>query len=255
MRLVADIGNSATKFALYQGEQVASHFSVPFPDRENAESLAALVIEHTKGRALERVGITSVVPSALSVLRRVAEELTGRPAFEVHHEKRLPFRLAYSTPETLGTDRIAASAAAWIRYGPSRTVIVIDAGTALTMELIRPPGIYEGGIIAPGPTLQARALGLGTAQLPEVPFDENASPLGKSTVGAIQAGVLYGFIGSTQRHIEQLTSAAGESPVVVATGGWAAFLARQLPGIDYVDPDLVLSGTRLLMELDENETF
>ena len=148
------------------------------------------------------------------------------------------------------------AAAAWTTCGraggtAAHSVVALDAGTAVTYEVVDRAGVYHGGAIAPGPYLMEHALHTGTAQLPEVPLELPPVPLGRSTREAIQVGILYGFIDGVRGMLDRLVEYLGEPPYVVATGGWAPFLEDHVAAIDAVDPHLVLRGVRILAEMND----
>lgn len=155
MWLTLDIGNSAAKGGLYAGARLERIFHVdlhrPALQEANVESAWARALHaEIQGIAIERVGMTSVVPSAVSPVTAALERLTDLPVERVQATMNLPFDLAYHTPETLGMDRLAAAAAAWTAYGravPSaRHVVAIDAGTAVTLDVITRQGVYTGAL-------------------------------------------------------------------------------------------------------------
>lgn len=256
MWLVLDIGNSAVKGGWFDGERLTRTFRLALQPQAPAEAwIAALHAELAGGGPVVRAGIASVVPPVTAALQTALRQAAGFSAEVVHHAMQLPFRLAYETPHTLGTDRLAAAAAAWVRYGRDaeerpRHVLALDAGTAVTFEVIRREGLYAGGSIAPGPRLMQYALHRDTAQLPEVPLDVPVQPVGRSTREALQAGIMYGFVDAVGGMLARLGRVLDAPPYVVATGGWAPLLHAQLPGIDHVDPHLVLHGIRLLMAMN-----
>jgi type III pantothenate kinase len=166
----------------------------------------------------------------------------------------LPFTLGYDTPDTLGTDRLAAAAAGWVRYGrargdgpDARSVLVVDVGTAVTYEVVDRDGVYRGGAIGPGPRLVRRALQSGTAQLPGVPLAFPPSATGRSTPAALQSGIMWGVVDSIRGMTGRLAGALPDCPVVVLTGGWSDRLGPHLDVVDHVAPHLVLEGVRLLV--------
>ena len=253
--LAVDIGNSAVKVALHDGgawSEVASFkSSVDAPPEVWAPRLAKLA----SGAAAS--GVCSVVPALTPTLADALREATGSEPFVVSASGPLPFRMGYATPQTLGHDRIAAAAAAWLLFGAgeNRPVVAFDAGTAITVEAVDVPAgvangpVYLGGAILPGPHTLRRSLARGTAQLPEVEWERPERAIGRSTAEAIQSGlttlVLDGMAGLLQRTALELSS----PPVVVASGGWGGWLARRLPVVDAVAPHLVLDGIRLLARL------
>lgn len=251
MWLVLDVGNSAAKGGLFRGEALVHTFRIEGIDAVEPSAWSAALRERIGDVRPDRAGLASVVPSATAPLREVLRELTGREALVVSSDLRLPFRLDYQTPHTLGTDRLAAAAAAWTRFGggsDAGACVVVDAGTAVTYEVVDRAGVYRGGAIAPGPALSARALIGGTAQLPSaVPLELPEHAIGRSTREAIQAGLMWGFLDSVAGMLRRIRGTLKAPTYVVATGGWGPFLQEHLE-IDRVEPHLVLEGIRVLME-------
>jgi len=239
MTLALDLGNSAAKGALLDGLRVVHAFAAA------PAGLAAAL----GGHAVSRAGIASVVPAHTAVWAEAVREATGCEPLAVHAGLRLPFGMAYATPETLGADRLAAAAGAHALFPDADPLVVLDAGTALTLEVVA-GGAYRGGAIAPGPDLLRRALARGTAQLPEVDPALPPSPIGSTTREAVQVGVMGGFVGATRGLLAATAAALGTGPFVVATGGWAGFLAAHLPEIGVVEPHLVLQGVAALVDLN-----
>jgi type III pantothenate kinase len=255
--LTIDIGNSAAKGGLYDGDALAHIFHVdltdpPLREAPDAEQWADRLAAEMNGVALLRAGIASVVPAHTPLVESALAEMTGHAPTLVAPELELPFRLAYDTPETLGADRLAAAAVAWRRFGQptERPVVAIDAGTAITYDVVTPPGTYRGGGIAPGPALLRRALHTGTAQLPEVSLEFPESVIGASTSASIQSGIMSALIDSVEGMIARIRRELSADPIIVVTGGWSTLLSTHLAAIDHVEPHLVLDGIRLLMALN-----
>ena len=251
--LAIDIGNSAVKVARHDGSvwgDVASFkSSVEAPPEAWAPRLSKLA------SGVTACGVCSVVPALTPTLADALREATGSEPFVLAASGPLPFRMGYATPHTLGHDRVAAAAAAWLLHGAreNRPVVAFDAGTAITVEAVDVDAsgpVYLGGAILPGPHTLRRSLARGTAQLPEVEWERPEHAIGRSTAEAIQSGlatlVLDGMAGLLDRTARELSS----PPVVVASGGWGGWLARRLPIVDHVSPHLVLDGIRLLAGLD-----
>ena len=239
MLLALDVGNSSVKGALWGG----SWETVQRWDHGGVGSWA----ERLRSIGdLEAVGIASVVPAITDVLFEAAERV-GVPVVSVSTDLRLPFRLDYQTPHTLGADRLAAAVGGHA-LAEGRAVVVVDAGTAITTDIVTAEPAYIGGAILPGPDLLRRSLARDTGQLPDVPWPDAVTPIGSSTVEAIQAGigtlVLEGVTGLLARTLE----AVGRDALVVATGGWAEWLAVRISLIERCEPRLVLEGVRLLTD-------
>jgi type III pantothenate kinase len=241
MTLTLDIGNSAVKAALFDGERLVR--AAPLAELSEGElrSFAA-------GARVTAAGIASVVPERTPLAEAASRALTGRAPLVVGAGLRLPFSMAYRTPETLGADRLAAAAGATHLLPDADAIVAIDAGTALTFEVIA-SGAYRGGAIAPGPHLLRRALATGTAQLPEAPAEMPPSVIGASTEEALRVGVMWGFVETVRGLLKRTTDELGIRPAVVATGGWAPLLAQHV-AVDRVEPHLVHVGIRALLALN-----
>jgi type III pantothenate kinase len=249
MILVMDIGNSAAKVGLWDGTNVVRAGRLTDP---------GALADFLGGAHVQASGAVSVVPAhnaawdaaVHSAVDHEASSAAGSGALRFFdHRSEWPVRIGYRTPETLGTDRIAAAVGGWLDPDrpPGTTTVVVDAGTALTFEIITPDGGYPGGIIAPGPELLRRALNEGTAQLPLVPLESPPDTVGGSTVEAMQSGIMLGFQALVEGLLRDLDARHGPL-YVVATGGWADWLAARVSGIDRVRPHLVLRGVAEMMD-------
>jgi type III pantothenate kinase len=246
MFLALDVGNSAVKGALFEGASRARVFSVS-AGADTPAAWGRALAPHLEAAAIDAVGVASVVPARANAVTAALGARTDAPITRVGPDAALPFELAYETPNTLGADRLAAAAAGWARFGASgpRSVIVVDAGTAVTCEVVHREGVYRGGTIAAGPALTRRALRAGTAQLPDVPLALPDDPVGRSTQSALQSGVMWGLVDGVCGMADRLAATLPDTPVVVLTGGWGELLADPLDA-DHHRPHLVLEGVRLL---------
>ncbi|MFB6247163.1 MAG: type III pantothenate kinase [Salinibacter sp.] len=248
MFLALDVGNSAVKGGLFEGAEPARVFSVSV-DADRPDAWGTALAPHLRDAAIDAVGMASVVPATADAVTAALEARGDVPVTRVGPAMALPFGLAYETPDTLGADRLAAAAAGWVQYGapPSRSVVVVDAGTAVTCEVVHRDGVYRGGTIAAGPTLTQHALRAGTAQLPEGPLALPDDPVGRSTQTALQSGIMWGLIDGVRGMTDRLAAALPDVPVLVLTGGWGGLLADHLDAADHHRPHLVLDGVRLLV--------
>ncbi len=256
MLLALDIGNSAVKMGVFEDDSLARVKSLAPPDTETRDSedahwrdaFASLLNDVT----IDRIGLVSVVPVRAEPVTSALQALTSAPVTSVGPDMELPFVLDYDTPETLGNDRLAAAAAGWVHYGRelSRSVLVIDVGTAVNYEVIHRDGIYQGGAIGAGPALVREALRTGTAQLPKVPLILPETPVGPSTQTALQSGILWGLVDSVRGMKTRLSQSLPDTPLLVLTGGWSATLTDHLDGEVRHAPHLVLRGVRLLVTMN-----
>lgn len=259
--LILDIGNSAVKWGQFANGVLRDTGRLEL-DRSDFAHPAAwqAALKDVLPDAGVRAGIVSVVPDANAPAQAAVTASTGAPARVLQTEGWLPFTLAYKTPQTLGTDRLAAAAGAWLDYGmateanPARSVLAVDAGTALTIEVVRHDATYLGGVIAPGPRLLRDALATGGAQLPAIDLNVPAHPTGTSTEHALQSGIMHGFAGMAEGLVARLEATLPDTPRILLTGGAASLLQDTLPRIDAHVPHLVLRGAyRLLVNRMEED--
>jgi type III pantothenate kinase len=230
MYLCIDSGNTQTKCAVYnaQGNIIALQVfdDTSFPS----------IYEWTQDKNIIHGILSSTGKKHLDSNRF---EIPGK-WIELSHETPLPIKIIYSTPETLGHDRIAGACGAYALL-PGKNCLIIDAGTCMTMDLLLRTGIYLGGNIAPGLQMRLRAMHEQTARLP---LAEPAWPdltFGDSTLHALQNGACLGMI----MEIEGLFNRAREAyhqVSIVITGGDSAFLAGRLENQIFVEPELVTQG-------------
>jgi type III pantothenate kinase len=235
--LLVDNSNTRTKFALADQETLLPQRSW-IPTREiSAATLETALREFAFTGSL----LCSVVPEKARILE---DHLSGfGPVHSLSFHSDTGLAIDYPHPAQIGADRLANAIGVASRHGAP--AIVIDFGTAVTFDVVTAGPAYSGGVIAPGLGAMQDYLGRRTALLPKIELEEPRAAIGKSTVEAMQAGAVYGYRGLVREIITRLRSEMGGDPVIVATGGDAALIARGLPEIRVVDPDLTLEGLRL----------
>ena len=161
-----------------------------------------------------------------------------------------PLQIDLPQPEKVGIDRLAAAAAANRLRSPGRPAVVVDCGTAVTVDLLSEKGVYLGGAILPGAPLMAKALADGTSKLPQIAALERGMPPampGTATAEAIAVGIGWGFRGAVSRLVAEGRRALKGDAEVVLTGGWRSAVREEFPGVKEM-PDLVLEGVGLAVE-------
>lgn len=250
--LWCDLGNTRLKWAQVD-DQGAWVDLAPLPWSESGSS--------DWPQELDLQGATAWVVSVASGARRDAltERLRQSGAGRVVVHPTPPMELRIRHPETAGLDRLYAALGAWRRVG-QRAAVVVDVGTAMTVDAVGPsetPGrpAFLGGAIAPGPELLARSLREGGAQLWRVQPRPDAHALGRETSEALAAGIVVGLQGAAQRLVRSIAAEAGwQAPPIVLTGGAASWVKAALAELGWpmvVDPHLVLAGLRLAAQQEQ----
>lgn len=254
MLLAIDAGNTDVVWGLYAGGEWMHVWRTPStasfePEYFLSRLRARLQAAGLSPRHIQASVLSSVVPRLTPVLLEVNRQLTGRNALLVGPETYKKLSLAIDNPNEIGTDLVANAVAAWHRFG--QACVVVDFGTALTFTSLAPPGTILGVAIAPGLKTAMKALFSNTAQLVEVPLELPESVVGKNTVHAIQAGILWGYVGLVKELLQRSCQELGNDCKVVATGGLSAVLHPLHTYFDVVDPRLTLEGLRLIYEQHE----
>lgn len=241
MLLTVDLGNSNASVGLFKGRRLSRSWPVKFssiPEFERA------LRGHARGE-VEGACVSSVVPSADARVRRFLRKAFGvEPIFASH--KNAGMRVNGYNARQLGADRLVAAIGAYERY--RRPVIVIDAGTAITIDLVNRKGEFAGGAIVPGLGTAAESLYGAAEKLPLVKPKPARSVKGKDTRSAINSGIVHGYAGMIDHLVRELKRESGTKSLVVATGGDAKILKTVCRTIDRVHPHLVLEGLRIIWE-------
>lgn len=244
MLLAIDIGNSSTKFGIFDGDSLLHKFSIQTKRDYTAEELLFDRLKvHDQDFIqvdIDTCVVASVVPELNAVISQVCDELFKITPRFVDATWDFGFTIDYDPPSAAGADRLVNCFAAASKYGTP--VVACSFGTATTIDVISDDNAYVGGIIAPGIATSAKALQLSTSKLPDVSITTPDSVIGRSTVASIQSGIVNGHVAM----IEGLLKRIGSKGKVVATGGFARMIASQTSAIDVVDENLTLEGLRLL---------
>src|ERR671910_1239365 len=259
MLLTIDVGNTHTVLGLFDGDEIVEHWRISTDSRRTADELAVLLqglmgmhplLGEELGDGIEGIAICATVPSVLHELREVTRRYYGDvPAVLVEPGVKTGVPILTDNPKEVGADRIINAVAAVELYGGP--CIVVDFGTATTFDAVSARGEYLGGAIAPGIEISVEALGARGAQLRRVELARPRSVIGRNTVEALQAGILYGFAGQVDgvvtRMSAEIVGPAGDPDdvTVIATGGLAPMVLDESGVIDVHEPWLTLVGLRL----------
>ncbi len=249
MLLAIDCGNTNTVFAIYDGDEQRANWRISSDSRRSTDEYVVwltqlMALKNINVDDITGVMIASVVPDIQPKLVALAHRgFDLVPLCVDDPDVDLGIDINLDRPEQAGADRLvnAVAAAAWHNL----PAIVIDFGTATTLDLIGPKGAYEGGVIAPGVNLSIEALHMAAARLPRIavkPWETDMPVLGTNTISAMQSGVFWGYVGLVDGLLERLRNSYGADLPAIATGGLAPLFANHINGTLIVDVDLTLKG-------------
>lgn len=255
MLLVIDIGNTNTVLGIFDRGELLMHWRLMSAKHTadelgiyllNLISLAGITTKDIKGAAL-----SSVVPPLDAPWEDGIRRYLSIECLKVTSETDTGVPILYRTPSDVGADRLVNAVAGIDRYGSP--LIIVDFGTAITLDVISPAGEYLGGAIAPGLVVSMEALFGRAAKLPKVSFEVPEKSIGRTTRESIQSGMLYGFAGLVDSLVERILLEMGQDAPVIATGGHAEVMAPLSRKIMAVEPWLTLEGLRIIFDRNRGE--
>jgi type III pantothenate kinase len=258
MFIAIDIGNTHTVIGIYKKDTLIGNRRLTRTLQRTKDEIFAqvhsLLIEAgTNKKKINGIGISSVVPYLTNVYAAMTKKYFRQEPMIVSTELNLGIKILYDNPKSLGSDRICNAIAGYSKYGGP--LIIIDFGTATTYDVIASNGGFLGGVIAPGIETSAISLHRRTAKLPRLVGTKLHPPktvIGTNTISSMQAGIILSALdamtGMVNRIQKELYEHQSKKAVVIATGGFSAFVAEQTRIIQHVEPTLVLDGIRLIYD-------
>ena len=242
--LLIDISNSYAKFAF------ASRTRVSAPARIATKKLSSSVVGALLARrTVRKVVVSSVVPAKNSTISKAAKKKAK--VLWLDWKLNLGVGIDYPKPKSIGADRLANAAAVAELYGSP--AVVVDFGTAVTFDIVSERRTYVGGVIAPGLEAMTNFLYQRTALLPRISLKEPRNAVGKSTLEAMLSGAVFGYRGLVKEILARIKAEQfpHKKVCVIATGGYARLIARDLPEIGVIRPHLTLEGLRVVANLND----
>jgi len=250
MLLVLDIGNTHTCLGIFDGACLIADWRLTSEKRTGDELgiylTGLLYMTKLDQKSITSSIISSVVPPLEMAWREgISKYLDIKPMI-VDSNVDLGIKVKYDIPAEVGADRLVNAVAAVHNYGSP--VIVVDFGTAVTLDYVSSDRSYLGGAIAPGLLASLEALFGKTAKLPLVALEPPKRAIGRSTSESMRSGIVIGYAGLIDGLVDRMSQEQKEEPKVIATGGHAETVARWSSRINIVDPNLTLEGLRLTYE-------
>lgn len=257
MLLAIDVGNTNIVLGIFDGGVLQHTWRVQTLRDRTADELGLIVNGLFDHAGLDRakvhgVVLGSVVPPLTGTIVTMVRRYLQRPTLVVDPATNAGMPILYEKPAEVGADRIVAAMAAQNEYGGAgHPLIVCDFGTATTLDAVSAKGEYLGGVICPGVNLSAEALFQRAARLPRVEVRKPATVVGRTTVGAMESGLFYGYVGMVEGLVTRIRGELGGRATCVATGGLASVIAPETTLIQHVDEDLILKGLLLVWQRNQ----
>ena len=253
MLLAIDIGNTSINMGVFDGNELRATWSLATGIHRTSDEYGIMLLnlmerQHFLSSRITGVALCGVVPPLVPIFVEVCQKYLDANPLVIEAGVKTGMRICLDNPREVGPDRVVNAVAAQNLYG--RPVIVIDLGTATTFDVVSQEGDYLGGAIAPGIGIATEALFTRTAMLPRIELTRPKQVIGRNTISAMQSGIIFGYIGLIEGVIQRIEEELGDKTKVVATGGQAYPLAKEVPAIDVINTDLTLIGLRIIYEMN-----
>lgn len=254
MLLTIDVGNTNLTLGLYEGEELGRHWRLAtdharMPDEYGLQLLGLLENADCPPESLQGISLASVVPPLTMRVVQACREYLKQDPLIVDTGIKTGIKISYEDPRAVGADRVCDAVAVMHLYGGP--ACIIDFGTATTFNALTKNGEYLGGAITAGINLAAEALSTHAAKLPNIDLQRPPSVIGRNTVHAMQAGLLFGYVSMVEGMVARFRAELGEDMQVIATGGLVEIVARETQVIQHIAPWLTLDGLRIIWELNQ----
>jgi type III pantothenate kinase len=258
MLLAIDVGNTNIVVGVFDGEHLRVSWRLLTLRERTADEVGFIVTglfsyEHLQPNQITAVVMASAVPPLTPIMQAMVHRYFDRELLLVDPVSNAGMPILYERPAEVGADRIANSVAGYELYGRAseKPLIIADLGTATTFDVVTARGEYLGGIICPGPQIAAEALFQRAARLPRVDVRKPKTVIGRNTLGAIESGLFYGYLGMVEGLIARTTTELGGDAVAIATGGLAPLIVPETSVFAAMEPDITLYGLKIVWQRNQ----
>ncbi|MCD6599055.1 MAG: type III pantothenate kinase [Dehalococcoidia bacterium] len=253
MLLAIDIGNTSIKLGIFDDDKLKATWRLNTEVDRSADEYGILLLVLLQRQKLPtskitEVALCSVVPPLVAIFQEMCQKYLGTSPLVIETGIKTGVRICVDNPRELGPDRVVNTVAA--HYLCGKPVIIVDLGTAITFDIVSKEGNYLGGVIGPGINIASEALFAHTAMLPRVELTRPKQVIGSNSVSAIQSGMFFGYIGFIKNILQHIEEELGCKAKVIATGGHA-YLVKEMPQIEIVNPHLSLIGLFLIYKMNK----
>ncbi|NLI70949.1 MAG: type III pantothenate kinase [Firmicutes bacterium] len=258
MLLAIDVGNSYIMLGVFENNKMQICWRMATKHERTEDELGIMIKNlflhsNLEWKAVTGIAISSVVPPLMHTLEKMSQKYFELYPLVVGPGVKTGLNILMDDPREVGADRVVNAVAAYTLYGGP--TIIVDFGTATTFCVINEKGDYLGGAIAPGIGISTEALFTKAAKLPRVELAKPKRVIGKNTISSMQSGIIYGLVGQVDGIVRRICRELSSKPFVVATGGYAEFLASESETIEEVNYNLTLEGLKIIYNRQKERNY